>query len=204
MKKINIRLKNRVGERHLTNENYWVTIIRYSNNKDCDVQFDNGVVVKGLCYIHIVKGRIVNPYHPSVYGIGYKGIGKYKSEIAGKPTKVYTTWNSMLERCYSEKFHKRQSTYRDVIVCDEWHNFQVYGNWFEENYKENFELDKDILKKGNKIYSPETCCFVPAEINTLLIKYSRTRGALPIGVIKYSKSFQARIRKLGGNNSFGN
>jgi hypothetical protein len=47
---------------------------------------------------------------------------------------------------------------------------------------ENFELDKDILIKGNKIYSPETCCFVPKEINLLFTKSNSIRGKYPIGV----------------------
>jgi len=63
------------------------------------------------------------------------------------------------------------------------------------NYERDFHLDKDILVKGNKVYSPETCCFVPVEINILLIKNNSKRGNLPIGVSKNGNKFQATISK---------
>ena len=44
------------------------------------------------------------------------------------------------------------------------------------------DLDKDILMKGNKIYSPDTCVFVPKNINTLFTKSNKSRGKYPIGV----------------------
>ncbi len=42
-------------------------------------------------------------------------------------------------------------------------------------------IDKDILNKGNKIYSPETCVFVPQNINSLFVKRDKSRGNDPIG-----------------------
>ena len=53
-------------------------------------------------------------------------------------------------------------------------------------------LDKDILVKGNKIYSPETCCFVPNEINVLFTKKEKDRGEYPIGVSIISNKYVAR------------
>ena len=49
------------------------------------------------------------------------------------------------------------------------------------------QLDKDILNKGNKIYSPETCVFVPQRINNLFTKSNKIRGGYPIGV-NYSQN----------------
>ena len=43
-------------------------------------------------------------------------------------------------------------------------------------------LDKDILCKGNKIYSRDTCIFVPQRINLLFTKRDNSRGDNPIGV----------------------
>ena len=59
--------------------------------------------------------------------------------------------------------------------------------------KEGFHLDKDILIKGNKIYSFKTCCFVPVEINSLLTKTNSKRGNLPIGVSKSGNKYKARL-----------
>ena len=96
----------------------------------------------------------------------------------------------MFFRCYDTKNIKRYPTYQDVSVCEEWHNYQNFAKWFEENYNpevmEGWHLDKDIIVKGNKIYSPETCCFVPSDINYLITKANSIRGDYPIGV-KFNK-----------------
>jgi len=81
-------------------------------------------------------------------------------------------------------------------VCEEWRNFQNFAKWFEKNYKneimEKWQLDKDILVKRNKVYSPETCAFVPREINCLFTKTTKVRGNLPIGVTKEYNKFRAQ------------
>lgn len=92
----------------------------------------------------------------------------------------------MMNRCYNKKVLKRQPTYKDKYVCEEWRNFQNFAKWFDENYYEcdgeRMELDKDILCKGNKIYSPDTCVFVPRKINQIFNKNQNIRGEYPIGV----------------------
>lgn len=201
MKKENTRLlvkkEERLGEVHLSNEGYKMTVVEYINNEDCTVQFENGVLVKHKEYSKILKGQISNPLHLSVHEIGYVGVGEYCTTIDGKLNKIYNTWYGMIRRCYSEKYHKKSPTYSDCLVDERWHNFQIFGKWFEENYVEGFSLDKDILIKGNKIYSPETCCFVPQEINNLIIKNNKKRGIYPIGVNRKENKFQATINISG-------
>jgi hypothetical protein len=91
----------------------------------------------------------------------------------------------MITRCYNQNQRYINPTYEDCTVCDEWHNFQNFAQWYKDNYytieNERMELDKDILIKNNKIYSPETCIFVPKFINILFVKGNKTRGQLPIG-----------------------
>ena len=187
------KMKNdRTGECFITNEGYSVIIINYENANSIYVQFqDKYKAIVHTRYDNCKKGRIKNPYHPSVYGIGCLGQGKYCSSINGKENKMYRVWIGMFNRCYNESLHKKYETYKGCTVCEQWHNFQNFGEWYEKNYYEidgeRMELDKDILKKGNKIYGPETCIFVPHRINSLFIKSDKTRGDLPIGV-SYSKS----------------
>ena len=88
-------------------------------------------------------------------------------------TKPYNTWSSMLTRCYSENYHKLQPTYIGCSVCEEWHNFDVFCEWFAQNYKDGYQLDKDLLQQGNKMYSPKTCVFLTQRINSLLIERNR-------------------------------
>lgn len=92
----------------------------------------------------------------------------------------------MLKRCYYDKYKEKFSTYENCYVVDNWLNFQNFAKWHNDNFyrvdEERMELDKDILQKGNKIYSPETCIYVPYKINYLFVKRDAMRGDLPIGV----------------------
>ena len=92
----------------------------------------------------------------------------------------------MLKRCYNSYCLNKQPTYTDCYVCELWHCYQNFAKWYEkEIYEckdEKMCLDKDILIKGNKIYSPETCVFVPNRINVLFTKSNKIRGEYPIGV----------------------
>ena len=147
---------------------------------------------------HFLKGVIKCPYEKRYYNIGYLGEGKYKASENNKSTKCYNTWNNMLKRCYDEKVHKKYPTYIGCSVCEEWHNFQNFAKWYEENYYEVegevMCLDKDILCKNNKIYSPSTCIFVPKSINSLFVKSDSSRGSLPIGVQWDKKHNKYRIQ----------
>lgn len=179
--------EERLGKTNISNEGYEMKIIEYKNANNIWVEFQDKHKAK-VCttYNNFKKGEIKNPYHPNVYGVGYYGQGKYKSSINGKPTKVYNHWRDMLRRCYDPYYLNKEPTYIDCYVCEEWHNFQNFSEWFYKHYyeipNERIELDKDILFKGNKIYSPETCILVPQRINTLFIKQQGKRGDLPIGV----------------------
>lgn len=162
-------------------------IIKYKNANNIDILFiDDGYISKNRTYDEFQKGGIRNPYVPTVCNVGYIGEGIYKSIYKNKKTKIYQVWQSMLQRCYDNKLQEKYISYVDCTVCDEWHNFQNFAEWFEENYyeieNEIMQLDKDILIKGNKIYSPDTCIFVPQSINELFTKRKNHRGKYPIGV----------------------
>lgn len=187
--------KDRIGEKHITNEGYEIEIIEYFGAFNCTIKFECGIILNSVIYDSIKKGRVKNPNHKSVFGVGFFGQGVYKTSIQGKNTKQYVRWNSMLERCYDEKSLEKRPSYKDVTVCEEWHNFQNFAKWFDENYIEGWDLDKDILVKGNKIYSPDTCCFVPPEINNLFIKNDSTRGKYPIGVSKSGVKYRVCFAK---------
>lgn len=102
------------------------------------------------------------------------GEGNYKVSDNTIVNLNYSTWLSMLKRCYNIEFQFKHSSYIGCSVHEDWHNFQNFAKWYDENYysigNERIALDKDILVKGNKIYSPETCIFVPHNINNLFTK----------------------------------
>ena len=187
--------KDRIGEVKVNNQGTLMEIIEYRSTKDIDVLFvEYNWVSKHKRYSHFKDGSITCPYYPTVYNVGFTGEGKYKPMI---DYKAYKTWCSMIERCYSEKYHEKFPTYKDCHVKDEWLNFQNFAEWFYENYYEiegqRTCLDKDILVKGNKIYSPKTCIFAPERINSLFVKSNSKRGETPIGTDKLNNSkYEAR------------
>ena len=94
----------------------------------------------------------------------------------------YVTWADMLVRCYSEKCQLKNPTYKGCSVCDEWLTFSGFKAWMEEQDWQDKQLDKDLLKDGNKIYSPEYCLFVDRKINMLVVDRGASRGEYMIGV----------------------
>lgn len=191
-----LKPRNRLGEKHRTSEGYEAEIIEYFNSLNCTIKFDDGTVVNNKKYREIKNGSVKNPNHKTVYGIGYIGQGRYKVTTTGK-NKPYKKWHSLIQRCYDVKAFDRHPTYESCSVDERWHNFQVFAEWFENNYIEGFELDKDILVKGNKIYSPETCCFVPQGVNALFTNRKNHRGDCPIGVSKIKNKFAVFLSKNG-------
>ena len=177
---------DRTGEKGINNFGSEMIIVKYRTSNDIDVYFpEYDWIAKGVQYGHFKRGKIKCLYDKIIYKIGYLGEGKYKVWENGKTTKIYSTWYSMLNRCYSDKYHKRHTTYINCEVSEDWHNFQNFGKWYDENYYEvNGErmcLDKDILVKHNKIYSPDACVFVPERINLLFTKNDKDRGDSVIG-----------------------
>jgi hypothetical protein len=114
----------------------------------------------------IRKGLVKDRLTPSVYGVGYIGDGPYASYLNGKVTKVYCIWHTILQRCYCFMYQENSPTYKDCTVIEEWHNFQNFAKWFEENYIEGYQIDKDVKVEGNKVYGPDTCMFVTPQKNT--------------------------------------
>ena len=110
---------------------------------------------------------------PNVYGVGYMGNNfELKSSCNGKKYPIYDMWYRIIERCYSKKLHDRCPTYTDCYVSDDFKDYSKWRKWYDNyQYKhDGWQLDKDLLVKGNKIYSSETCVFLPHIINSVLTK----------------------------------
>ena len=149
---------------------------------------------------HIIKGSVKDKLKPHIHGVGFIGKGNYKSKVGGKTTEIYVCWVNMLNRCYCPKSQAKRPTYRGCSVSKEWHNFQNFAFWYEYQLKLlnpyiKYQLDKDILLKGNKVYSKYLCNLVPHSINKILTYDKISRGEHPVGVSysKRDKRFQAQI-----------
>ena len=129
------------------------------------------------------------------------GVGVFDADYSKlkdeRTKKAYRDWNNMLQRCYGKSNFPSKPAYKESVVCEEWYSFLKFREWFDKNYIEGYFLDKDVLIKGNKIYSPNTCCYIPSFINTLLLNCRSARGKYPIGVQKHKYGFCAKLYKQG-------
>ena len=180
--------KDRTGERHTTNEGYEAEIIEYLGVYNCTIRLndEHNTILKERCYKSIVKGVVKNPYKRTVFNVGYFGEG---IKLTKEYIKVYTAWYLILERCYGVR--DKNNTYKDVVVCEEWHNFQNFVVWYCNNYISGFQIDKDILCPECREYSPKFCRFVPSAINVLFIKLKTTHP----GIRKKGNRFEVTICK---------
>lgn len=148
---------------------------------------------------HLKSGAVSNPYYPTVFNIGYRGVGKFEAAINGKDTPVYVKWHSMLQRAYCPLYKSMFPTYKDVTVATEWHNFQNFASWVDNQEVKDikdYDLDKDLKLVGNREYSTSACTFVPAPINGALIE--AVRGASGVaGVYIREHGYQVMIGRFG-------
>lgn len=185
--------ESRIGEVSYTKYGTKAIIKDYINCKKVLIEFqDKNRYQYYVEYKQFKLNQIENPYDKTIFGVGYVGNGRYKPTTKGKITQQYSTWWNMLSRCYDNKRHIEIPTYTNCCVCEEWHNFQIFAKWYDENIylcgNEKMHLDKDILVKGNTIYSPKYCIFVPQCINGLFTKTNKLRGKYPIGVSQSNES----------------
>lgn len=112
-------------------------------------------------------------------------------------TAVYKAWSNMKERCTSKKLKEKSPTYIGVDASVEFKNFTFFHDWWFQQIGHdlpNVELDKDLLIKGNKVYSAETCLLIPSFVNLFLTKNDVARGECPIGIHKYRNYKNGDVR----------
>ena len=177
-------------------------ILKYNDWANVEIQFLNTGYETVTRFDHIRNGSVKDPHVPSVYGVGTLGT-KYLTKVNGVLTKEYEIWRSMIQRCYSDSFKNKHSTYEGCECSENFKSYEYFYEWCNQQIgfsNKDWQLDKDLLVKGNKIYSEHSCVFIPKEINTLLTKRESSRGEYPIGVCwsKTSKAFMAQVSKNKG------
>ena len=177
-------------------------ILKYNNTTNVEIRFLKTGYEMVTQLGNIRNGCVKDRYLPSVYGVGIIG-AKYPSSESRRNTKEYKLWQSMLERCYSDTYKKKNRTYIDCEVSDKFKSYEYFYEWCHKQIgfdNEGWHLDKDLLVKGNKVYSENTCVFLPQEINSLLVKCTASRGECLIGVYwcNTKKAFKAQVGKNKG------
>lgn len=143
-------------------------IIKYEDSKNVTVKFIATGYIAKTRSSHLRDGNLKDPYFPVIHGVGFYGEGRHQATKQKKPLPVYDCWRNMLARCYCDKIQEKRPTYKGCSVSPEWHNFQVFAEWYYLNHPNDGDvhhLDKDIKINGNKVYSPETCIFANLQEN---------------------------------------
>lgn len=195
-----------IGKENYNNQGYLMKVIRYRGYDDIDIEFAEPYrcVIKTKMDTFL-KGGIVNPYAPTICNVGIVG-NKYSTVIENdgkRHCREYQAWSNILKRCYDEKHRYKNPSYSDVTCDPVWFYYENFYEWIhsQTNYdalqNTNYGIDKDILYKGNRIYSPDKCTLVPQRVNNLLLKSDAIRGDCPIGVF-YHKRNRKYIAACGG------
>lgn len=166
-----------IGDEFTSENGSKAIVISYLNSKNITVKYDSGItrVVQGGS---LMRGSFKDPMLPSAMGVGILGDDDFKST-----DQSCITWRNMLRRVYSPKPGLEYEAYKDCSVCSDWLFFPNFRKWFDNQvYYKGYQLDKDLLFKNNKVYSADTCVFVPQEINKFLTSRVRKRGMYPVGV----------------------
>ena len=173
-----------------------MVITEYCSRSEVTIKFINTGNIRKARLSDIKRGEVRDNEFKPVNKVGIMDIPN--TLIRGvKHPRVYHIWNNMLQRCYNENLRSKHTTYSDCEVSDDFKYYSKFKEWAEKQVgytKEGWALDKDILVKGNKVYSAETCCFVPQEINSLIISANAARGELPVGVYYEKDTCKLKVR----------
>ena len=203
MKYLNaVNYKDCVGKVYKSNLSGNFKILKYNDSKNVEIQFINTGFETIVQLGDIKNGYVKDPHSPSVCGVGIIGT-KYPVSEGGVLTKEYELWTGVLERCYSDDFKKKQPTYEGCKASENFKSYEYFYEWCHKQIgftNKDWQLDKDLLVKGNKVYNENTCVFLPKEVNSLLIKSTASRGEHLIGVYwhKRGKAFAAKVNKNKG------
>lgn len=196
-----------IGKEYESNSCGRFKIIEYNSSKDVLVEFINTGYQTRTIMSSVRNGTIKDRRYPSVYGVGYLG-DAHATSVKGVLNKQGGLWGSMMERCYSKKLHERFPTYIGCEVSDYFKNFSNFYEWCQDQIGFNcddYELDKDLLIRGNKLYSEDTCVFIPKFLNSLLLTNKRVRGKHLLGVHydKHNGAYKASISFKGVHKALG-
>ena len=187
----------KVGDRFKSNRGSECVVVEYKNYDNITIEFCDEYKHRiTLCGDTLKKRQFKNPYYPLLFDVGYIGVGIHKakegsSNMGFTSLPAYSAWTNMLSRCY-DKNYIAPELYKNSVVSENWHNFQVFAEWYHSElnnvgWEGRINTDKDILGDGS-IYSSKTCCLVPVKINSA-VRQAGNGKYLP-GVIKAGQNFR--------------
>lgn len=195
----------KTSSKHNTKNYGELEIVEYVSCSNVIVKFTKTGFVTRAEAGDIRKGNVRDLLYPNIYGVGFFGIGDHKSSDLGVKTKAYNAWYNMMLRCYStdEKARVKYKTYNECTVCDSWHNFQNFADWYYLNQpigNIDYEIDKDLLSGCVKVYSPSTCVFISKELNISIAMEINYSLVDPSGTVHIGTNVTALCKEFNLSN----
>ncbi len=189
------KLKERYEGKTFKSDHYGdFVVLEYVNKSNVIIKFNRTGGVRQTTTASILNGNVLDYEVPSVFGVGIVD-EQFRKQGTLHHMKSYKVWTAMLKRCYSETGKDFYHTYEDCKVSDKFLRFRNFDEWCKQQVSfgvKYFDLDKDILSKGSKIYSEDTCCFIPQEINKCLKGYKSKSIKTGVQYHSRDKIYQAR------------
>lgn len=176
-----------------------VEVTEYIDSHNITVKFLNTGAIKNTTASTLTTGILKDSEVHDTHKCGVMDIPKSVGR-GGRCDPLYKKWNGMMQRCYNPKNKINNPSYEACTSSETFRHFSKFKSWYYSQIgceQEGWHLDKDILIKGNKVYSEDTCCIVPPEINVALTNNKSVRGSFPQGVIYNSTKtrYRARIQR---------
>jgi len=176
-----------------------VEVTEYIDSHNITVKFLNTGAIKNTTASALTTGILKDSEVHDTHKYGVMDIPKSVGR-GGRCDPLYKKWNGMMQRCYNPKNKIGNPSYEACTSSETFRHFSKFKSWCYSQIgceQEGWHLDKDILIKGNKVYSEDTCCIVPPEINVALTNNKSVRGSFPQGVIYNSTKtrYRARIQR---------
>ena len=176
-----------------------VEVTEYIDSHNITVKFLNTGAIKNTTASALTTGILKDSEVHDTHKYGVMDIPKSVGR-GGRCDPLYKKWNGMMQRCYNPKNKINNPAYEACTSSETFRHFSKFKSWYYSQIgceQEGWHLDKDILIKGNKVYSEDTCCIVPPEINVALANNKSVRGSFPQGVIYNSTKtrYRARIQR---------
>ena len=196
-----------VGKVFKTNKCGDVEVLEVLGGGKFVVKFITSGSLKTCNQNRLISGNVRDTKEYPVYTTGVQDINGYL--VKGQPTpKDYSVWNNIRLRCYNLNCRGSLPTYEGCTMSEDFLVFSKFKEWYNNQIgceQDGWHVDKDLLFKGNKVYSAETCVLLPPEINSAIVVHNRGSNNLPMGVT-YNRTktrYRAMIQRKGGREYLG-
>ena len=162
--------KNRHGERYIVIRPYQVE----TEEPHFLIKFENPESWQVIPAKSVGASFLENWAKKSVCNVGYMSSTENAPAFIDEDImKVKKRWRGMINRCYNKNKSGISPAYRGTSICNEWLDFSCFLKWakpFIPQIRLGWDLDKDLLGEGRRLYSPDTCTFLPTSINSGIAK----------------------------------